>query len=177
MMGQIDSQLWVNRTFKHVLAAYLLEITIEFQSKSASRVFEGSDEPAAFADQAVDRIAAMMTFGPGSPPRVGRGPNFEVTNSHQSQLLDLEDAMVGFFHMKYISLDNMKDFIVHEATMNLKGKKRAVGGAGWGYSRDCGKWGERIKPKTVVARTECRVMTKVKADPDGKVSGLKMEDK
>ena len=60
----MDHQLAMNRSFKHLEKAYLLEIVVEFHAATSARLFATSDEPETFAKDASNRLQALVQQDP-----------------------------------------------------------------------------------------------------------------
>ena len=62
----------MNRSFKHLEKAYLLEIVVEFHVATSAILFATSDDPATFTKDASNRLQAFVQQDPDEQPCTGR---------------------------------------------------------------------------------------------------------
>ena len=147
MMQRMDQQLALKRSFEHLVMAYIQEMVVEMGSPDYSSMFamKGKDDPAAIATEAARRLQALVEPGPDEPVRAGTELG-KVLKVHQTQLLSLEDAMVGFLQTGHATVEEVrvkleKELFVYKPDGGW-GRKRMLLMGGWSGDDRYGKWGQ-----------------------------------
>ncbi len=145
MMQTMDQQLALKRSFEHLVLAYIQEMVVEMEAPDCSSVFAKKleDDPAAIATEAASRLQALVEPGPDEPVRAGKELG-KVLQVHQTQLLSLEDAMVGFLQTGHATVEEVrvkleKELFVYKPDDGW-GRKRTLK-LGWSWEDRYGKWG------------------------------------
>ena len=147
MMLRMDQQLAMKQIFEHLEMAYLQEMVVEMRAPEHGRLFisKENDNPAAIATEAARRLQVLLEPGPDEPFRVGAELG-KVLKVHQTQLLSLEDALVGFLQTGHSTVEEVKAKLEKELFAYKPdggwGRERKLLMGGWRGDDRYGKWGE-----------------------------------
>ena len=108
MMLRMDQQLAMKQSFEHLEKAYLKEMVVEMGVANLARLFviKEDDDPETFASEAGRRLQALFQPGSDEPPRVGTEDG-RILNLHQKQLMNLENALIGFIHTGHTTVERL----------------------------------------------------------------------
>ena len=88
---------------------------VEIGAPKSGRLFiiKEDDDPATFTTEAGRRLQALLDLGPDELLCVGREEGI-ILSLHQKQLMNLENALIGFIHTGHTTVDQLRSNVQEE---------------------------------------------------------------